>query len=184
LAGWTVFADSNSDGVLDPGEISATSDSKGNYVLTLVAGSYQVREIVGSGFRATEPHTAVYDVTLSPGQEAVRFFGNTTLTLISGYVFLDSDRDGNRDPGEKGLAGWRVFNDVDGDGFWDANEAIVRTDKNGKYRFGTLAAGTHRIQVFMQTNWVATVPGSGARKVTVGSGGTTSNKNFGVMPIV
>jgi hypothetical protein len=183
LLHWTVWADADKDGILDDNEIRGHSDSKGTYVLRVPAGSYHIREGVGGGYRVSSPVSGFHDVTLSAGQSTIRFFGNTTLTLISGYVFNDKDGDGLKESGEAGLKGWRVFADLDGDGSWDAEEDDVLTDSTGKYRFSTLGAGTYRIAVVQQTGWAATVPGSGARKITVGSGGTTSNKNFGQIQI-
>jgi uncharacterized protein (DUF2141 family) len=180
LSGWTVFVDTDRDGVLDGNEPRSITDAKGNYYLTLAAGSYQIRQITGKGYRLTAPGAGFHEVNLGAGQEVGRLFGNTTLTVISGYVFNDLDKDGIKDANEQGLAGWRVFNDADGDGFWDEGAEIgVLTDRSGRYRFNQLPAGTHRIQVFQPKNWAPTVPGSGSRKITLASGGTTSNKNFG-----
>jgi hypothetical protein len=183
LAGWTVYADVDKDGVLDANEARGISDGAGNYLITVSAGVYQLREVLGSGFRVTSPRSTYYDVTLGSGQSTTKLFGNTMLTLISGYVFHDKDGDGLKEAGETPLSGWRVFVDSDGDGLWDSNETNVLTDSTGKYRFGTLAAGVYRIQVFQNQGWTPTIPGSGARKITMVSGGTTSNKNFGERPI-
>jgi hypothetical protein len=183
LVGWTVFADADKDGILDAGEVSSISDSKGNYVLTVPAGSYHVRQVLGSGYRVTSPASGFYDVTLVAGQASIKFFANTQKTLISGFVFHDKDGDGLKESGESALRGWRVFADLDGDGIWDVNEPSVVTDSTGKYRFNMLSAGTYRIAVLVQQGWSPTIPGSGARKLTLASGGTTSNKNFGMFPI-
>ena len=119
------------------------------------------------------------DVTLAAAQTTVKNFGDTDLTVISGYVFKDLNGNGLKETGEAGLKGWRVFVDLDGDGILDGNETSVLTDSTGKYRFSTLKAGTYRIAVVQQTGWAPTVPASGSRKITIASGATTSNKNFG-----
>ena len=77
LAGLTVYLDANRNGVLDPGETSVT-DSKGNYNLTVPAGSYEVREIPQTGFRITTPASTDYDLTAGVGETTIKFFGNTT----------------------------------------------------------------------------------------------------------
>ncbi len=54
LAGVTVYLDTNNDGVLDAGEISATSDGSGNYSFTsLPNGTFAVREIVPANYFAS-----------------------------------------------------------------------------------------------------------------------------------
>jgi hypothetical protein len=186
LAGWTVFADADFDGVLDAGEIRTVSNSNGSYVLTLTPGTYQVRQVFGApGFRCTTPKLGFYDaVVVTNGSSVIRFFGNTTLTLISGFVFNDLNANGIKEPGEIGLSNWRVFADLDGDGRFDISEPYIFTDTRGKYRIGTLPAGTYRIQaVGDPALWAPTLPGNSARKITLASGGTTSNKNFGQIRI-
>ncbi|MEO6437255.1 MAG: SdrD B-like domain-containing protein [Tepidisphaeraceae bacterium] len=185
LGGWRVFADADNDGVLDAGEISAVTNSNGSYVLTLPIGTYQIRQMSGSGFRCTTPKLGFYDaVAVTGGSSTIRFFGNTTLTLISGFVFNDKNVNGLKESGESGLSGWRVFADANGDGNFDSGEVFALTDSTGKYRLGTLPPGTYRIQVVVNvTQYQPTLPGSAARKITLASGGTTSNKNFGVVQI-
>jgi hypothetical protein len=172
------------NGALDAGESSTISDSKGNYVFNVPAGDYQVREIPAGGYRITSPSKTLYDLTLSAGEATTRFFGNTTNVLISGYVYNDKNANGIKDAGEAGLSGWRVFVDVDGDGVFDGDEPSTLTDATGKYRLTSVGGGTWRIQVALPSKWTGTVPGSAARKITLASGGTTSNKNFGVKQIV
>jgi hypothetical protein len=50
----------------------------GNYrFVTLVAGTYRVREVVPVGWRMTRPSVGYYDVTVGSGQVATdRSFGN------------------------------------------------------------------------------------------------------------
>ena len=165
--------------MLDANEVRAVTNSNGSYVLNVPAGSYRLREVVQGGFRVTNPAAGYYDLDLGSAQIVNKTFGDTTLTVISGFVFSDTDRDGLKDAGEAGLKGWRVFVDADGDSILDGNETSVLTDSNGKYRFGTLKAGTYRLVVVQPTGWAPTIPSPAVRKVTIASGATTSNKNFG-----
>jgi hypothetical protein len=56
LAGWTVFLDQNHNGMLDPGEVSTTTDASGAYAFTgLPAGSYTVAEVLQNGWVQTYP---------------------------------------------------------------------------------------------------------------------------------
>jgi hypothetical protein len=185
LRGWVVFADANHNAALDQGEIWTRSNRQGNYVLNLPAGSYDVRQIpsVAGVFRTTNPGLGYHPIDLFPGQALTKMFGNTTLTAISGFVYRDANRDGMKQGRETPLAGWRIFADLDGDGAWDANEDSALTDANGRYRLGTLAAGRYRIAVLQPKSWRATAPSPAVRRIALGSGGTTSNKNFGAIKI-
>jgi sugar lactone lactonase YvrE len=56
IAGWTVFLDTNQNGVLDAGETSTTTDASGNYAFPgLPAGSYTVAEQLQAGWQQTFP---------------------------------------------------------------------------------------------------------------------------------
>lgn len=58
LAGWTIFLDQNSNGQLDSGETSTTTDANGNYAFTsLTPGRYQVAEVIQSGWTQTFPQS-------------------------------------------------------------------------------------------------------------------------------
>jgi hypothetical protein len=184
LRGWVVYADANHNGALDSGEIFTRSSRTGSYVLNLPAGSYDIREIDAiAGFRTTNPGLGYHPIELAAGQALTKLFGKTALTAISGYVFNDKNHDGIKQGADVGLGGWRVFVDRDGDGVWDETEESTLTDAHGRYRFGTLPAGAYRLQVLQPKTWVPTRPNTGARKIKLASGGTTSNKNFGEMPI-
>lgn len=56
LAGWTVFADVNSNGRLDAGEPTAITDGEGNYRLALVpVGRTRILPLLPNGWQATTP---------------------------------------------------------------------------------------------------------------------------------
>jgi subtilisin-like proprotein convertase family protein len=56
LAGWTIYIDANTNGILDGGDISTTTDATGAYqFLVLPAGTYTVREVVEPGFAQSFP---------------------------------------------------------------------------------------------------------------------------------
>ena len=50
-----------------------------------------------------------------------------------GVKYHDLNADGDRDAGEPGLAGFRIWADYDNDGVIDANEPFDDTDANGNY---------------------------------------------------
>ena len=180
LRGRRVFIDADGDGAYDGGERSAQTDAAGNYALTgLAAGTYRVRQVLPSGWRVASPSSGHFDLTLASGQSAAsRNFATTRTAVVSGAVYDDADRDGARDAGERGLAGWRVFVDADNDGVLDAGERSVLTDSAGNYRF-TLAAGNYALRVVRQPGWVHTAPSSGAHVVNPAAGGVLTNSRFG-----
>ncbi len=82
LAGWTIFLDENSNGVLDGQEASTTTILGGGYEFTgLVAGSYVVREVLQGGWSQTAPASGKYELVLAPGGELTENdFGNQRLS--------------------------------------------------------------------------------------------------------
>ena len=69
LAGATVFADANDNGVLDEGELWTTTDSAGGWQLTLPAGTYVIRqESTGSLFPTTSEGTGAHTLTVEVGR--------------------------------------------------------------------------------------------------------------------
>ena len=72
-SGWTVYIDANSNQTLDGGEQSVQTDSSGNYAFTsLPAGTYNVREVLQSGWTRTAPSSGYYSVTLATGSGRYR----------------------------------------------------------------------------------------------------------------
>jgi uncharacterized delta-60 repeat protein len=187
LANWKVFLDTDKDGAPDSNEPSVTTDSSGNYKFTnLPAGTYRVREVTSSGWRRTSPSAGYHTVTLSAGQAVTgKHFGNTQNVLITGTIFSDLDVDGVRDPAtdtkpaEPGLSGWKVFIDADKDGIFDAGEKTATTNSAGAYSFDKLPAGTYRVREVLNAGWRRTAPSSGYFDITLGNGASSTNKNFG-----
>ncbi|MBW4549589.1 MAG: S8 family serine peptidase, partial [Aphanocapsa sp. GSE-SYN-MK-11-07L] len=60
LSGWTIYLDSNTNGQLDNGETSTTTDAQGNYRFTdLRPGTYTVAEVMQTGWKQTYPGVSV-----------------------------------------------------------------------------------------------------------------------------
>ena len=75
LSGWTVFLDTNNNGVLDSNEQSVVSDAQGNYSLTgLLPGRYTVRVLEQAGYQETTPASPgtanAQDTTQSLGSDS------------------------------------------------------------------------------------------------------------------
>jgi uncharacterized protein (DUF2141 family) len=171
-----VYIDKDKDGVFDTGETSKLTDSSGNYSFTgLAAGSYRVRMVGISGYRVSTPSAGYYDQSSSASGKN---FGVTQKVLISGRLWVDSDKDGVKDSTESVLSGWRVFIDKDKDGVFDSGEVSVLTDSSGNYSFKGLAAGSYRVRVVQQSGHTRISPTSGYYDKTLANGATSSNNNF------
>jgi uncharacterized repeat protein (TIGR01451 family) len=82
----------------------------------------------GGGIRS---ETASASVRVRPG------FALEARAII-GRVWVDSNGNGRQDPGEPGAAGVEV---------WSADGEVVRTDRDGRYSFRNVRAGTHALRV-------------------------------------
>lgn len=107
---------------------------------------------------------------------------------IGGFVYVDTDGDGVKDPNEMGLAG--VFVELIGTNEFGAQiQELVVTDATGAYRFTNLASGTYSIHQFQPGFYRDGVetPGSAAGFITANdwffvnfqAGQAASNFNFG-----
>lgn len=173
LSGWTIFLDTNNNGVLDTGEMSTVTNSHGEYHFSgLIAGSYHVREVGQTGWMQTYPTSGKYDIMLASGQLAKKKdFGNFKFGSISGMKFNDANANGKKDIMEVGLAGWTI-NLKGPNGFM----ATMVTDLNGSYTFENLGPGKYMLSEVMQNTWTQTMH---PNWVKVQSGTTSINNNFG-----
>jgi hypothetical protein len=100
LSGVTVFVDLNGNGVLDPGEPSASTDTNGTYSIpNLTAGSYTVGVVSTPGVAFTVPAGGVASVTLAAGQTLTQNFGEVLFSPVA-PVFVQANPfgSGNTDP--------------------------------------------------------------------------------------
>ncbi len=132
------------DGALAGGETihdSDTTDSNGDYSLSLDPGDYVVCEVAQTGWTQSAPantNCAAGDADLADGGHAElgvtsgqqltdNHFGNFQDATKTGTKFNDLDGDGTKDGGEPGLENWviRAYED-DGDGALAGGETIAR----------------------------------------------------------
>ncbi|MGH7177475.1 MAG: SdrD B-like domain-containing protein, partial [Tepidisphaeraceae bacterium] len=185
LGSATAFIDANNDGKLGDGETNVTSSSSGSYRFSnLNSGTYRVRLDVPNGRRLTTPGTASFNITLAAGeQSSSNVFGSTTMAILRGTVFEDTDGDGVKDANEQGMEGVIVFIDKDNDGVFDAAERSRVTTSTGAYRFTNLAPGTYNIRIAPTSGFSQTAPPGGLFRLTVVAGQSLSNRNFGQEPV-
>src|SRR5439155_11568937 len=121
-----------------------------------------------AGWRASKGSVATLSVVAD--QTTTRYFGVTATTMVAGTVFMDADKDGGRDAGEAGLAGWIVYADAHHNGLLDDGQISAVTGANGRYALLNLAPGTYQIRVVQQAGYRRTSPSSGYRAVTLTPG--------------
>ena len=169
LPNFTIYADLNENGVLNVNEPRDVTDQGGNYALNLptAATRYLIREVDQAGWRQTLPgpqHApGPYSVTLDqPGEIATgRNFGNTQRVLLSGQKIEDLDADGVREPLEPGLSGWRIYVDLDNNGF-DVGDPSDITDNAGRWSISPSGFGPFVVREVPQTGFRQTAPQSAA----------------------
>ena len=106
---------------------------------------------------------------------------------INGNGAIANDDDGSvtYNP-EPGIAGVRVFIDIDGDGVFDANEPSAVTDSSGRYSIGNLFNGEYTVRVdtttlppsYIQTYDLTAPSDDDAAAVTL-SGSSRTDVDFG-----
>lgn len=85
---------------------------------------------------------------------------------VSGLVFDDANGDGVREEGEAGLAGQRVFLDLNCNGLLDDDEPVMDTNEDGRYLFSGLALDRYHVrQVRRPARVVQTAPEHNAPRV-------------------
>jgi serine-aspartate repeat-containing protein C/D/E len=176
-----VHADIDADCVFDPGEQGIEGvtirlvDTGGNEVartVTDVNGQYRFEQLdpgtytvieqqpagvfdgsakSGSAGGTAEGRSRIAAVTLSSGEVAVDYdFCERPASEISGTVFNDADGDHFFDPNESGIGGVRIEL-YDGDG---KLITTTQTDSAGRYRFSYLPAGEYMIREVQPAGWI------------------------------
>jgi serine-aspartate repeat-containing protein C/D/E len=184
LAGWTLFADLNHNGLADVGEPQNVSAADGSYALAgLTPGTVTIVQQTPSGWRPTSPPSSSQTVLLRNGDAISNLdFGNERIkdSIIRGTVFADSNRDGVRAAGERGLGGVIVYLDLNNDSVLDPAEPQQGTsadqfytpefDEAGAYAFTHLAPGAYTVRVIVPPTLSATPVAQLEHIVTVTAG--------------
>jgi len=149
----------NISGITDPSfSDSTTTLSAGGYQILLPDGDYQV-DFVRDG--------VVFDtqnVTINGENEKVDAIIDAApapaagKAKIVGNKWNDLNGDGIWDSNEAGLSGWTIFLDTNGNRQLDTGEVSTTTDANGEYVFNDLDPGTYNVAEVLQSGWVQTNP--------------------------
>lgn len=163
LPSWRVYADTNNDGVYQPGEPQAITRADGSYSLGLNAGSYIIREdlVPVPGFKVTVPALTYYALTVTNGQVVQNInFGNERVDqTVTGYKFNDLNGNAFPDVGEPRIAGVWIYIDLDGDERIDLGEPATQTGVDGRYTLKFPGPGTYVIRELVDPGFVQTLPG-------------------------
>jgi hypothetical protein len=175
LPGVPVFIDANDNGSLDRGEESVIANRSGRYAFSgLARGTYAVRA-VSAGLTVD-----VAIATVRGTQVRVRDFGVRSGATLTGRVFVDTDRDGLRDPSESASAAFQIFIDDNENGVYDVGELWTITQNDNSYAFCGLTKGSYTVRVKLPKSQKATTPVSVRRDVPRTG---TRIVDFGLRPI-
>jgi uncharacterized protein (DUF2141 family) len=158
MAGVTVYLDTNNNAQLDSGEKSTVTSAGGTYSFTsLLAGTYRVREVVPVGYGQTVPAGGALSVVLAAGATSNNnFLGNFKPGTVSGFVFNDLNGNGFKDANEAGLPGWTVKMYK---AFTNVTVSTVSA-ADGSYSFTGVQASLYTLSTVAQSGWKpTTLPG-------------------------
>ena len=194
LSGVKVYLDTNKNGTLDASETFITTGTGGTFSFgSLAAGTYQIREVVPANHKLTSPSAGYYDVTVAAGGHVTgENFGNVSTVVvtppapryidsISGYLYIDTNKNGKFDTGETALAGVTVFIDTNHDGKLDDGEESTVTNAAGYYYLGETTAATFRVMEVLPTGYKLTGPTAGYYDVPLKGGWNVKNVDFGIV---
>ncbi len=138
----------------------------GTYSFThLASGTYQVRQELSTLLSATPATEFVHSATIAAAQNVtgVDFADVYRRNEIHGIKFDDSNHNGVQEAGENGIAGTRVFIDLDRDDIFDAGEPETTTGTDGSYEFLDLGPGAYVIREALEPghsrSWPTTTGG-------------------------
>lgn len=193
--GFTVYVDSNKSGQKEAGEQSTTTDTDGNFSLTITADkkdTFTIGVVAPPGWTATNPNPSLHSVYGGPGDT----FSDLDYGLLPppgavpvdpgspgsvlGVIYNDVNLNGNRDGGEIGVSGIQVFVDVNNSGSYDVGEPTATTDSGGAFFIGNVTPGTLSVKAIVNSPYTLTQPANATRVVTLTSGGAITNVLFGV----
>ena len=185
LAGVTIFADTNNNGIQDPSDSTTVTSADGTFVLGAAAGNFTVFAIAPENFAATTPQQQAVAVSLNGIASGVEFGFTQVNPDVTGTKFADLNGNGFLDAGEPGLGGVFIYVDLDGDDRPDLGEPGALTNPDGSYSINFPGPGVFTIREVVEPGFIQTFPGPAAGfEHTVFFDGTalTNNFNFGNLP--
>ncbi|MEO0935608.1 MAG: SdrD B-like domain-containing protein, partial [Cyanobacteria bacterium J06641_2] len=137
---------------------STNTLSAGGYQILLQDGTYQVDFVRDGAVFETQ------NVTINGENEKVDAVIDAApapsagKAKIVGNKWNDLNGDGIWDSNEAGLSGWTIYLDTNGNRQLDVGEVSTTTDANGEYVFNDIDPGTYNVAEVLQSGWVQTNP--------------------------
>jgi hypothetical protein len=156
--GWTIYVDSNHDGLFQTAEPHAYSDAAGDYKFqTVTPGTYTLHATLKSGWKQTGSLTRTF--VANAGAVSGINFGFQSLTPgLFGTLFNDLNANTSLDSTDTRLSSVRVFLDLNKNSILDAGEPSTLTNSTGGFQFTGLAGGTYRLTQVPPTGLKAFYP--------------------------
>lgn len=110
-------------------------------------------------------------VTANANGHSLTILRNDLRTSIAGTKFNDINHNGQRDNGEPGIPGWRIF-------LSGAASETTATDPDGNYAFDGLSSGTYSVCEEELPGWHQTLP-LGCYSLPLTAGQNLTGKDFG-----
>jgi hypothetical protein len=161
--------------IMDQFALSATGDSGAG-----ADGLFGNADDVDIDF-GTDRYSPLEGYTGRQNSAAHMAFGLSTGRIggsVTGTQFNDRNRNGRRDSGEEGLAGFTVYVDFNRNGVLDSGEPRGVTSSTGAFSVNA-PAGTHYVRVVQPSGWSQTLPASGFLTAVVTNNATVSGLTFG-----
>ncbi|HET6248480.1 MAG TPA: SdrD B-like domain-containing protein [Tepidisphaeraceae bacterium] len=192
LGGATAYLDLNHDGKFDTGDVSTNALGNGEFTfLGLAPGSYSVGFDLGSGAESlqTFPLSGFATVTVAAGQTvSAGMFGvqpegaaSPTAAAVGGGVYLDTNLDGNQDYNEPGIAGVKVYIDLQNSGSYVVGDPVAVTNPLGEYIISNIPPGDYAIREVVPAGYTQSTPaGNAGFSVSLNAGEGLSAFEFGL----
>jgi fimbrial isopeptide formation D2 family protein/uncharacterized repeat protein (TIGR01451 family) len=151
----------------------------------LLPGTYRLKEVSPGTIITTPP---IPDIVLGPG-EVISFGGCPLPGSVSGLKWADINGNRTHEWTEPGIAGVRIYADLDGDGTYDAgvepftftmaDDPSTLADETGLYWLDDLPPGTYKIREVVPTGRFQTYPTTGFHQVVMTAGSSIGQQDFG-----
>ncbi|MBM4166346.1 MAG: T9SS type A sorting domain-containing protein [Ignavibacteria bacterium] len=150
------------------------TDEFGSYSFTnLLPGTYYIYQILPNDWVQTFPDSQYTIIIDSNEVELGKFFGSFKFASASGYVFNDKNGNGIKDNNEAFLENWKVK-------LTGVRNDSALTNSTGEYQFHQLTPGDYEIQLVLKQGWRYTHPSSGNWYRLISSGDSIPSFHFGV----
>jgi uncharacterized protein (DUF2141 family) len=176
------YVDANRNSVKDAGEAGISgvliTGPSGATTTTAADGSYSFSNLIAGTYAVSAPSTASgkglftaspLSVTIAAGATSANNNFGYVSGLISGFAYVDANRNSVKDAGEVGIGGVVITG---------PSGATTTTGADGSYSFSNLNAGTYSVSSPSTASGKALFTPS-PLSVTIAAGATSANNNFG-----